>query len=82
MASFIDDVIVGMEMKEEYDEIVEEVVKRLAKNDLYVKLEKYKWKVKEVGFLGVIIELERIKIEEEKVKSILDWLTPKGVQDI
>ena len=42
VASFIDDVIVGMEMKEEYDEIVEEVVKRLAKNDLYVKLEKYK----------------------------------------
>ena len=82
MASFIDDVIVGMEMKEEYDEIVEEVVKRLAKNDLYVKLEKYKWKVKEVGFLGVIIELERIKIEEEKMKSILDWLTPKGVKDV
>jgi len=23
--------------------------KRLAENDLYVKLEKYKWKVKEVG---------------------------------
>jgi len=42
VASFIDDVIVGTEMKEEYDEIVEEVVKRLAKNDLYVKLEKYK----------------------------------------
>jgi len=28
----------------------------------------------EVGFLGVVIELEGIKMEEEKVKSILDWL--------
>jgi len=26
--------------------------------------------------------LERIKIEEEKVKSVLDWPTPKGVKDI
>ena len=26
--------------------------------------------------------MERIKIEEEKVKSVLDWPTPKGVKDI
>jgi len=55
-------------MKEEHDEIVEEVVKRLAENDLYVKLEKCKWKVMEVGFLGIVIGLERIKMEEEKVR--------------
>jgi len=42
VASFIDDVIVRMEGEERYDEIVEEVVKRLAKNDLYIKPEKYK----------------------------------------
>ena len=35
---------------------MEEVVKMLVKNDLYVKLEKYKQKVKEVRFLGVVIE--------------------------
>jgi len=28
------------------------------------------------------MELEGIKIEEEKVKDILDWPTPKGVKDI
>ena len=72
VASFIDDVIISMEMEEGYDEIVEEVVKRLAENDLYVKLEKYKWKVREVGFLGVVIGPEGIKMEEDKIKSILD----------
>ena len=41
VASFIDDVIIGMEEKE-HDKLVEEVVKRLAENDLYVKPEKYK----------------------------------------
>ena len=72
VASFIDDVIISMEMEEGHDEIVEEVVKRLAENDLYVKLEKYKWKVREVGFLGVVIGPEGIKMEEDKIKSILD----------
>jgi len=40
VATFIDDVIIGMEMEEGHDEIVAEVVKRLEKNDLYMKLEK------------------------------------------
>jgi len=39
VTSFIDNVIVGMEMEEGHDKIVEEVVKRLAEKDLYVKPE-------------------------------------------
>ena len=39
MTSFIDNVIVGTEMEEGHDKIVEEVVKRLAEKDLYVKPE-------------------------------------------
>ena len=42
MVPFIDNVIVGMEDKEEYNELVAEVVKRLEENNLYVKLEKCK----------------------------------------
>ena len=81
VASFIDNMIVEME-KEGYDEVVEEVVKRLAENNLYIKPEKYKWKVREVGFLRVVIEPERMKIKEEKVKGVLEWLTLKGVKDV
>ena len=71
VASFIDDIIVGMEEEKKYNEIVEKVVKRLAKNNLYMKPEKYKWNVREVEFLGVVIKLEEIKIEE-KVKKVLE----------
>ena len=44
VVSFIDDMIVGMEREEEHDKIVEEeeVVKILAENNLYVKLDKCK----------------------------------------
>jgi len=70
VAVFIDDVIVGTETEEGHDELVAEVIKKLEENDLYVKLEKCKWKVKEVGFLGVVIGPEGIKMEEEKVKVL------------
>ena len=66
VAAFIDDIIVGIETKEEHD-IVEEVLRRMAENDLFVKPEKCVWKVINVGFLGVMIGLDRIKMEKEKV---------------
>ena len=61
--SFIDDVIIRTEKKERHDEIVEEVVKRLAENNLYMKPEKYKWEVQKVKFLRVVIGLKEINME-------------------
>ena len=43
MVSFINDIIVETKEENKHDEIVKEIVKRLAKNNLYVKLEKYKY---------------------------------------
>ena len=40
VATFIDNVIIGMKMKKGHDEIVAEVVKRLEENNLYMKPEK------------------------------------------
>ena len=82
VAAFIDDVIIGTEMEEEHDKIVTEVIRRLEENDLYMKLEKCKWKVREVGFLGVVIRPEGIKIEKEKVKGVLEWPTLMCVKDV
>jgi len=82
VAVFINNVIVGTEMEEGHDKLVAEVIKRLEANDLYVKPEKCKWKVREVGFLGVVIGPEGIKMEKEKVKGVLEWLTPRCVKDV
>jgi len=82
VTAFVDDVLVGTETEEEYDEIVEEVLRRLEKNNLYVKLEKYTWKVRKIGFLGVVIGPNGIEIEREKVNGVLSWLEPKNVKDV
>ena len=82
IAVFIDDVIIATELEEGHDELVAEVVERLQGNNLYVKLEKCKWKVREVEFLEVVIGPEGIKMEEGKVKGVLEWLTLKCVKDV
>jgi len=38
--------------------------------------------VRKVGFLGVVIGPEEIKMEEEKIKGVLDWPQPKYVKDV
>jgi len=80
VAAFVDDVLVGTETEEGHDEIVE--LRRLEENNLYIKPEKYVWKVREIGFLGVVIGPNGIEIEEEKVDGVLSWPEPKNVKDV
>jgi len=63
--------LVEIEAKKEHDKIVNEVLRRLEKNDLYVKPKKYIWKVQEIGFLKVVIGSNGIKIEKKKVNRVL-----------
>jgi len=71
---FIDNVMIATEMEKGHDEIVE--------NNLFVKLEKYVWKVREVEFLGVIIEEDKVRMEKKKVQKVVEWLVLKSVKNM
>ena len=82
VVAFEDDVLVETEMEEGHNEIVEEILRRLEENNLYVKPEKCVWKAKKIGFLGVVIGPNGIEMEIEKVDEVLSWPQPKNVKDI
>jgi len=82
VAVFVDDVLVGTETEKGHDEIVEEILRRLEENDLYIKPEKCVWKVRKIGFLEVVIGPNGIEIEKEKVYGVLSWPEPKNVKDV
>ena len=71
VVAFVDDMLVGTEMEKGHDKIVEEVLRRLEENNLYVKPEKCTWKVRKIGFLGIVIGPSRIEMEKEKVNRVL-----------
>jgi len=79
---FINDVMIVIETEEGHDKIVEEVLRRLEENDLFVRLEKYVWKVREVGFLEVIIEKDRVRMEKEKVQGVIEWPVLRSIKDM
>jgi len=71
-ATFIDDILVATDTEEGHDKLVEKVLRRLEENNLFVKPEKCKWKVREVEFLGVVIGPKEVEIQKEKVKEVLN----------
>jgi len=53
------------------------VFQRLKENKLYAKLEKCEFKVTKMDFLGHKITQEGLKMDDHKVKAIMDWEPPK-----
>jgi len=81
-ATFIDNILVAINTEEGHNELVEEVLRRLEENDLFVKPEKCKWKVREVEFLGVVIGPKKVEMQKEKVKRVLSWPAPRNVKEV
>jgi len=81
-AIFIDNILVATDTEEDHDKLVEEVLKRLEENDLFIKLEKCKWKVREVEFLGVVIGPKGVEMQKEKVEEVLSWPAPRNVKEV
>ena len=82
VAVFMDDVLVGIEDKKKHNNIVEKILRRMEANNLYLKLEKCVWKVKEIDFLGLVIGADQIKIQEKKMSGVLEWPRSKMVKDV
>ena len=71
VAIFINDILVRTETEKRHNEIMEEVLRRLEENNLYMKPEKCMWKVRKIRFLRVVIGPNGIEIEKEKVDGVL-----------
>jgi hypothetical protein len=76
---YINDISIYSSSLEEHAEHLRKVFQRLRENKLYVKLEKCEFGVTEVDFLGHRITQEGLKMDDHKVKAIVDWELPKSV---
>ncbi len=54
----------------------------LRKESLYANLKKCSFCMGKVVFLGYVISEHGIEVDEEKVKAIRDWPTPKSITEV
>jgi hypothetical protein len=79
---FIDDILILPKNEEEHDKHQCIVLQKIRENQLYAKLNKCEFWLKEVSFLDHIISEGGISVDPGKVKVILSWNTPQNVSDI
>ena len=65
--AYLDDILVYSKILEEYRLHVSKVLECLGVRDLRLKLEKYKFYIEEVNFLGFIVGRNGIRIDPTKL---------------
>jgi len=76
---YIDNILIYSGSLEEHAKHLRKVFQVLRENNLYVKLEKCEFGVTKVDFLRHRITQEGLKMDDHKVKAILDWESPKPI---
>ncbi|KAJ6440242.1 cystathionine beta-lyase/cystathionine gamma-synthase [Purpureocillium lavendulum] len=79
---YLDDILIFSENAEQHEDDVKEVLSRLRKAGLYANLSKCEFSVREVSFLGFVVDQEGIHMERERVCAIAQWPVPRSVKDV
>nr|GFD01957.1 putative reverse transcriptase domain-containing protein [Tanacetum cinerariifolium] len=78
----IDDILIYSKNKKEHEEHLRTILKLLKKKELYAKFSKCEFWILKVQFLSHVINNEGIHVDPAKIKSIMDWVSPKSPTEI
>ena len=82
VAVYFDDIIIFSDDLETHWQHVRKVLKRMREKGIRFKLKKCTFAAKEVPYLGHIIDGNISRMQEEKLKAILEWPVPRKTKDI
>ena len=79
---YLDDILIYSKNELEHARHVTQVLEKLSESRLFVQLEKCKFHVNSVDFLGYVISPEGVSMDDSKVLSIASWPRPTSVKGI
>ena len=79
---FIDDILVYSKDAQEHEHHLRIVLQTLRENQLFAKLSKCDFWLKEVSFLGHIVSAEGIRVDPVKIEAIVNWKPPRNVTEV
>ena len=79
---YFDDILIYSRGKDDHLTHLRQVLTVLQENKLYVNLKKCAFCTPKLLFLGFIVGEAGIEVDEEKVRAIREWPTPKTVSDV
>ncbi|GKD20114.1 putative reverse transcriptase domain-containing protein [Tanacetum coccineum] len=79
---FIDDILIYSKSEEEHEVYLKTILDLLEKEKLYAKFSKCEFWLKEVQFLGHVVNRDGIHVDPSKVESVKNWKTPESSTEI
>ncbi len=79
---YLDNILIYSNNPAEHSNHVREVLCHLCTSNLFAKIKKCEFSVNTIEFLGFIINLDSIHMDQSKVKVIQDWPAPHCVKDV
>ena len=82
MVVYFDDILVYSKTEEEHLQHLRAVLTTLQRNQLYLNMKNCSFMTSSLLFLGFVVSTEGIRVDEEKVRAIKEWPTPKNVTEV
>ena len=79
---YMDDMLITAANEQVNVKQTKRVLQRMKELDLHLKLKKCKFGVKEVDFLGLILQPREIAMDPTKLSGIAEWPVPTKVKDV
>ena len=76
---YLDDILIYSRSKEDHIALTKKVLELLQEHQLALSPEKCEWHMSKVNFLGYIISENSIEMDQEKIKTVLEWKEPTTV---
>ena len=76
-----DDILIYNKTWEEHLKHLDEALSILEEHSLYAKISKCEFGMKKMLYLGHVINAEGVQVDMEKIRAIIDWPTPKKLQN-
>ena len=79
---YLDDILIYSTNEKEHEANLRKVLQRQQEFGLYCKAEKCQFGVREVSFLGFVLNSDGIGMDSNSISTIEDWPTPESVWDV
>jgi len=80
--AYLDDILIYSQDRAEHESHVRKVLQRLREAGLFAKIQKCEFFQEETTFLGLIVGRNGLRMDPEKIKTVVNWPRPTCLKDV
>ena len=80
--TYLNDILIYFENEENHEKHVKKILKKFQEKKFYFKLKKCEFYKQQVEYLEHIIMIEKLEMNSEKIKAVIEFLMLKCVKNI